>query len=290
MKRNRLSQFGAINPRIFAAFLLCAVGAFLALRSFATIPDSGTITPANPKVTRTAGPFFVSNASPLPEVDAGPRCNGTPAQPCDDFIVTVTLPAGYKTTYPNASIKVTQSWIDTGTTESDYDLFIYKTPRADCSPNNCTVTNGGQAADFQSTGSAPGIVEIASFPAEEGTHSYTVVTTPFTATGETVTVKAELMTGSGSSGSANFGSADPTVAGQPRYQNFYAPAGSAKSRSGEFNIGFNPKSGRIMTMNRGPIWRLTPPELLTPTQPECCEALWEDKSNAGTNFGLDPIL
>jgi len=45
-----------------------------------------------------------------------------------------------------------------------------------------------------------------------------------------------------------------------------------------------------MTMNDGPIWRLTPPELLSPTQPECCEALWEDKSNDTVAFGLDPIL
>src|SRR5207245_10234724 len=45
-----------------------------------------------------------------------------------------------------------------------------------------------------------------------------------------------------------------------------------------------------MTMNTGPIWRLTPPERLNPTKPECCESLWEDKSALTTNIGLDPIL
>ena len=45
-----------------------------------------------------------------------------------------------------------------------------------------------------------------------------------------------------------------------------------------------------MVMNTGPIWRLTPPELLTPAKPECCEALWEDKSAHTTSTGLDPIL
>src|SRR5204863_121719 len=44
------------------------------------------------------------------------------------------------------------------------------------------------------------------------------------------------------------------------------------------------------TMNIGPIWRLTPPERLSPAKPECCEALWEDKSTLTTNTGLDPIL
>src|SRR5438477_9846926 len=45
-----------------------------------------------------------------------------------------------------------------------------------------------------------------------------------------------------------------------------------------------------MTMNIGPIWRLTPPERLSPAKPECCEALWEDKTNLTTITGLDPIL
>src|ERR1700736_1560252 len=91
--------------------------------------------------------------------------------------------------------------------------------------------------------------------------------------------------------SLTFGGSDSTVPGNPRYQNFYAPAGSsAESGSGEFNIGFNPFSHHIFTMNHGPIWRLTPPELLTPIKPECCEALWEDKSAATLNTGLDPIL
>src|SRR5438552_8036852 len=77
----------------------------------------------------------------------------------------------------------------------------------------------------------------------------------------------------------------------PRYQNFYAPAGtSAETSDGEFNIGFNPHTGRIMTMNIGPIWRLTPGEVQTPSKPECCEALWEDKSSTATNTGVDPIL
>jgi hypothetical protein len=88
-----------------------------------------------------------------------------------------------------------------------------------------------------------------------------------------------------------FGGPDPTVPGDPRYQNFNAPDGtSAQPGSGEFNIGFDPFTHRILTMNTGPIWRLTPPEILIPAKPECCDALWEDKSAHTTNTGLDPIL
>src|SRR3979409_2066739 len=89
----------------------------------------------------------------------------------------------------------------------------------------------------------------------------------------------------------SFGGADPTLPGNPRYQTFYAPAGSsAEPGSGEFNIGFDPITHRIMVMNTGPIWRLTPPEILMAAKPECCEALWEDKSAHTTSTGLDPIL
>src|SRR5713101_5379959 len=287
MKTNSRCEAGAFSPRAFAAFLLCSAGVMLAMLSFAATPSSGTLTDTSGPVTYTAGPFFVANPTPVIEVDSGPECNN-PAQPCDDFALTVTLPTGYAANHPGASIKVTLSWNDTGSGNSDYDLYIYKNPRGDCSPNDCTVTNGSQAADYQSaTSNNP---EIATIPVSDGTQKYTVVVVPFTPTGETVNVRIELPSSSGGGGSATFGGPDPTVPGNPRYQNFYAPPGSAKASSGEFNIGFNPHTGRILTMNRGPVWRLTPPELLTPKQPECCEALWEDKSNAGTNFGLDPIL
>jgi len=289
MKTNSRSEAGAFNPRAFAAFLLCSAGVMLAMLSFAATPSSGTLTDTSGPVTYTAGPFFVANPTPVIEVDSGPECNN-PAQPCDDFALTVTLPAGYAANHPGASIKATLSWNDTGSGNSDYDLYIYKNPRGDCSPNDCTVTNGSQAADYQSASSSN--PEIATIPVSDGTQKYTVVVVPFTPTGETVNVRIELpsSSGGGGSGSAIFGGPDPTAPGVPRFQNFYPPPGSARPSSGEFNIGFNPKTGRIMTMNRGPVWRLTPPELSTPKQPECCEALWEDKSHPTTDFGLDPIL
>src|SRR2546423_12466808 len=102
----------------------------------------------------------------------------------------------------------------------------------------------------------------------------------------------ELLAGSGSGGGfPGFGGPDPTVPGVPRYQNFYAPSGSsAEPGSGEFNIGFNPATHHIMAMNSGPVWRITPPEFLSPAKPECCEGLWEDVTNLSTITGLDPIL
>jgi len=290
MKKSSGSESGAFNPRIFAAFLLCSAGVWLGALSFASTPSSGTLTNASGPVNYDAGPFFVANPTPVIELDSGPECGGS-AQPCDDFKLTVNLPSGYTTTYPNASVKVTLSWTDSGSGSSDYDLYIYKTPRGDCSPNDCTSTDGTQAADYQSASSSnPEIATIS--PLHDGSQTYTVVVVPYTPTGETVHVTAELVPGSGSTGGVpGFGGPDPSAPGVPRYQNFYAPDGtSAQSSSGEFNIGYNPKTGRIMNMNIGPVWRITPPELLSPAKPECCEGLWEDKSNPTTNTGLDPIL
>src|SRR5437667_7104587 len=289
MRKNPLSESGFFNLRVLMAVSFCSLGVSLAILSFAATPSSGTLTDTSGPLTYTAGPFFVANPTPILFVDQGPECFGS-AQPCDNYALTVTLPAGYAAMHPNAAVKVTLSWIDNGSGASDYDLYIYRNPRNDCSPQDCTSTDGSQAADSQSaSGANPEIATIS--PVSDGTHQYTVKIVPYTPTGESVHVTIELLSGSGGGGTPGFGGPDPTMPNVPRYQNFYAPANtSAESSDGEFNIGFNPHSGRIMTMNIGPIWRLTPPERLNPAKPECCESLWEDKSALTTNIGLDPIL
>src|SRR5438067_2323130 len=281
MRKNPVSPSGLFNPRALIAFSLGSVGALIAMFSLAATPSSGTLTDTSGPLSYTAGPFFVANPTPILFVDQGPECSGS-AQPCDDFALTVTLPAGYAAGHPNAAVKVTLAWNDAGSGSSDYDLYIYK--------GTVHNTDGSQAANYQSASSAnPEIASIS--PLSDGTSQYTVKVVPFTPTGESVHVTMELLPGSGSGGSTGFGGPDPTTPGVPRYQNFFAPDGtSAQSSDGEFNIGFNPKTGRIMTMNIGPIWRLTPPERLSPAKPECCEALWEDKTNLTTITGLDPIL
>ena len=281
MRKNPVSPSGLFNPRALIAFSLGSVGALLAMFSLAATPSSGTLTDTSGPLSYTAGPFFVANPTPILFVDQGPECSGS-AQPCDDFALTVTLPAGYAAAHPNAAVKVTLAWNDAGSGSSDYDLYIYK--------GTVDNTDGSQAANYQSASSAnPEIASIS--PLSDGTSQYTVKVVPYTPTGESVHVTIELLPGSGSGGSTGFGGPDPTTPGVPRYQNFFAPDGtSAQNSDGEFNIGFNPKTGRIMTMNIGPIWRLTPPERLSPAKPECCEALWEDKTNLTTITGLDPIL
>jgi PKD repeat protein len=281
MKKNPTSQSAFFNLRALSAFALCSIGIMLGALGFAADPPNGTLTDSSGPISYTAGPFFVANPTPILFVDQGPECDN-PDQPCDDYALTVQLPSDYATTHPNAAVKVTLSWTDTGAGASDYDLYIY----------NGTVTNtdGSQEADYSSAGSSnPEIATIS--PLAGGTSQYTVKVVPYTPSGETVNVKIELLAGGSTGGTPGFGGPDPSAPGVARYQNFYAPSGSsAESGSGEFNIGYNPASGRIMTMNIGPIWRITPPELLTPAKPECCEGLWQDRTNLSTITGVDPIL
>src|SRR6266487_3796367 len=184
MRKNPASEFGFFNPRILIAVSLCSVGVLLAMFSFASTPSSGTLTDTSGPLTYTAGPFFVANPTPVIEVDSGPECNGS-LQPCDDYALTVTLPSGYAATHPNAAIKATMSWTDNGSGASDYDLYIYKNPRSDCSPQDCTITDGSEAADYQSaSGANPEIATIS--PLADGTQKYTVVVVPYTPTGESV--------------------------------------------------------------------------------------------------------
>src|SRR5260221_6225509 len=168
MKKNPASQSGLFNPRVLLAFCFCSVGAMLAMFSFAATPSSGTLTDTSGPQTYTAGPFFVANPTPILFVDQGPECFGS-AQPCDDYALTVTLPAGYAAAHQSAAVKVTMSWTDTGGGASDYDLYVYKGTVHD--------TDGTQPADYQSASSAnPEIASIS--PLADGTQAYTVKIVP----------------------------------------------------------------------------------------------------------------
>ena len=127
MSRNTRTRSNLLTPKttILLALLGClTVGVIVATRrSFAANPASGTLTDVSGPVSYTAGPFNTANASPVPQVDTGPRCNGT-TNPCDNFALTLTLPAGYHAAHPNAAVKFTLGWGDTGRGQSDYYLYI----------------------------------------------------------------------------------------------------------------------------------------------------------------------
>src|SRR5207248_9367269 len=103
MKKYLTSEAAAFDPRIFVAFILGSIGAWLAMFSFASTPSSGTLSEATPVLNYDAGPFVVANPTPILFVDVGPECG--PGQPCDNYTLNVTLSSTYLTNNPNASIK-----------------------------------------------------------------------------------------------------------------------------------------------------------------------------------------
>ncbi len=277
MKKTDSSQHGIFYPRIIAGFVCVFAGIALALFSVASTPDHGTLSEGNPVLEYDAGPFNVPNESPagLGQLDVGPRCDGVAFQ-CDSYQLNTNI------TTPGTAIKVILSWTDIGAKQSDYDLYVFKGVMGD--------PGGSTPADFQSaSGANPEIASI--FPVATGPQTYTIKIVPYTPTHETVHVRIELITGVDAPGFPGFGSADPVAPGVPRFMNFYAPIGSsAEPSNGEINVGYNPSTHRIMLMNSGPIWRVTPPEWLLQAKPECCEGMWEDVTNVSTIAGLDPIL
>ena len=274
-------QSGIFNLRIVIAVALCSIGGSFGWLSFAGTPSSGTLTPTSGPLTYSAGPLVVNN-SPLGagQLDDGPRCST--AFPCDTYELSVALPPGYLAAHPNASAKVTLFWDNTGgdNVRSDYDLYIYRGQVGDLA--------GNDPADWQSTGDDTANPEVASIlPLAEGTSIYTIKIVGWLPHGEVVNVRIEFNEGSGGAGFPGFGGPDPTSAGIPRYQ---VSVGGDNPSNGESNIGFNPATGKIITMNRFTIWRITPAENLTPAQPACCPELWENKTATTTSQGVDPIL
>jgi PKD repeat protein len=278
MRRGARAKIGFV---VFFAALSAALTLMPAARG--ATPASATLTDTSGPIVYTAGPFVVANPTPVPLVDSGPECDN-PVQPCDDFALTVSLPGDYAEQHPNDTIRFSMSWADSGAGVSDYDLYVYK--------GSVTNTDGSQAAYAQSASSAN--PEVTSIPVFDGTQTFTVKVVPYTPSGETVNVKIELVSGSGSSsgGSTSFGGASPTEPGVPRYQTFSPPAGSAANgSSGEFNIGYDPKTGNIMTNSYGSVFRVTPPEDRTPALPAAGPALWTDVSPSIASLtSLDPIL
>src|SRR3954453_24227486 len=261
--------------------LLSSIALLVAGAAGAATPSAGTLTDTSGPVSYTAGPFALANPTPVLLVDSGPECTN-PVQPCDDFLLTVALPADYATNHPNDLIRFGMGWTDTGSGQSDYDLYVYS--------GTVTSTDGSQQARTQSaSGSNPEVTTLRVF---NGAQTFTVKVVPFTPTGETVKVDVSLVPGPPGGGSTGFGQATPTAAGVPRYQNFFPPDGSAaQGSSGEFSIGFNPRTGNILTLSDVDTFRITPPERLTPPLPEAGPARWTNVSPSIVSITtLDPIL
>src|SRR5437016_9359022 len=105
----RLSARSALRLTLGLVVISCFAIAVMVMtrQGSAASPSSGTISPTAQVLNYDAGPFLVANQSPLGlgQLDSGPRCNGS-TFPCDNYALTISLPAGYVAANPNAAVKV----------------------------------------------------------------------------------------------------------------------------------------------------------------------------------------
>ena len=148
-----------LNPGIlaFAAVVVVSINS----GAQAAAPGSGTLAPGAAAVTYTGGPFATPNSS---DTGGGSTLRCTPGVlPCDDFQLTVSLPADYQGLSPNAKVRVS---ITAGVGD-DYDLYVLD-------------NSSGRYVGVSATAAAE---ESISFPAGQGTATYTVRAVPYGASG-----------------------------------------------------------------------------------------------------------
>jgi hypothetical protein len=136
MQKKSSSQSGLINPRIFAAFLLCAVGASLAMFGFAaSSPPTGTLTSANIGSANAVN-WADSVGTTVPNLTffAG---QGTCAVPMSCSTFTLTIDPSVGTASGSYDPTQYQIFIQVGWPQAaeDYDTWM-------CSGSgNCTQAN-----------------------------------------------------------------------------------------------------------------------------------------------------
>lgn len=229
-------------------------------------PASGTLSEASPELSYSSGPFVVSNPS---GTATGEAICAEPAQPCDDYSLTVELPAGFAAAHPNAEIKVSVAW---DVASDDLDAYMYN----------------AEGALVQSSASSAN-PEVMVFPAADGSSQYTIRIVPFLASGSTATTTIELNIPV--AGEEPPTPTPPPASGlPPRFQVLVSPP-ELGNDSGEPTLGFNPFTQRVMFIDYVNALRVTMPEELDPQLPVACDAQWEDKSGTITQLNtLDPIL
>src|SRR4051812_5077136 len=125
--------------------------------------SNATISPASPVYNYTGGPFAVSN--PTSPVGANPPVC-TPATPCDQVALTVSIPNNDPHTY---TLTVSAGWTNSkvttttqGNDQSDFDLYVFQP--------DVTGTRVGQ-------GDGSTNPESTTFEVTSG--SYTVIVVPY---------------------------------------------------------------------------------------------------------------
>ncbi len=238
--------------RLTVGLLALVAGTLPSVAADAATPSSGSVSDTAPTTNWSAGPFAVPNVSGT----TGTVSCGA-AQPCDDYALKVSVPAGYDAGH---SLRVDVRWPDSA---ADFDLYVLD-------------ANGREVAASASS-SDPETVLLPAVSA-----SYTVRVVPYAPLGDSFTGTASLITPPADP--------PPSTATPPAYANSSAPEGITDAHNaGEPSIGVDRASGAAMFQANT--------STLKVTYDGSGAATWQDKSaNAangcpqGSTTSLDPIL
>jgi hypothetical protein len=258
------ARYASLPTRLGIAFvvIIFLVATLVTVRIRAATPTSGTLTTASGPVIYMSGPFTTSN--PTDQVNGVPTCDGT--LPCDDYTLTVNVPAGYDAAN---YVKIQVSWPNQATL-AQYDIFVYKVVNPASNPPGPLMAANFFAVD-------PDVVTI---PAVSGTYLLRIA--PTIAQGDITTTKITLeqkISGT---------TAGPGLA--PRYQNYPAP-GTLGSTAGEPSLGVGLATaqfpmGRTMFQANTSTLRVEFNDCPSPAA-----TTWTNKTAPNTsNTTLDPIL
>jgi hypothetical protein len=240
------------RPVALAAATLLVMAAGGVTAAEAATPGAGTVSSTSPAASWTGGPFVVPNATATTGTLA---CNA--AAPCDDYALTVDVPAGYDA---GNDLKIKVSWPNSA---ADFDVYLY----------DSAGTEVGQAA---STADPETLV----VPPVAG--QYTVRIVPFAPLGESYSATAQL--------APKPAAPAPGPVGAASFTNYAAPGTLPRAHdAGEPSIGINWKTGKVMYQAYTDTYRVSFDDTTSPAT-----AAWEDKSahlpTCTANASLDPIL
>src|SRR5439155_5440567 len=102
--RRREPMSHALRSIATAALLAALAGG----SARAATPSSGTLTPLTSPVTWTGTMTGSNPTNNIPGSD-GPDCSAVP-NTCDDFLLTITIPAGYSLLHPTHVITIKVQW------------------------------------------------------------------------------------------------------------------------------------------------------------------------------------
>ena len=237
-------------------FLASLLAAFLSVGSaFAAEPASDSLSLSSPQTRFESGPFTTSG---------GVFCSAFDG--CDSYELTVTVPADFAVTHPQAIVRIGLGW--------DFKLDLFTFTLTD-------VDTGEAVATSESTDLGSNTIY---FAAGSGTRKVRLDIAPLAANNSVVFGFVSLNDGTGDALLPN-----PVGPGVPRYQ-VYAPPEGLSGNTGEPSVGYNTASKQAMILSGLKTLFLKFPQDLTPAQPQACDGEWENRSSPLTSITtLDPI-